>query len=113
MGRSKAIIRKGSGKATLRSSDAKTLEQPVKGSPFSYYTNIDDLKTQLLIDNDVQSNSYFIINPAYLDSKLPKTTPQFVCIELRKQKEAAVTQKVFKDFEDKLDLEKLKSFLVK
>jgi hypothetical protein len=97
----------------LKSSDAKTLEQPVKGSPFSYYTNIDDLKTQLLIDNDVQSNSYFIINPAYLDSKLPKTTPQFVCIELRKQKEAAVTQKVFKDFEDKLDLEKLKSFLVK
>ena len=97
----------------LKSSDAKTLEQPVKGSPFSYYTDINDLKTQLLIDNDIQSNSYFIINPAYLDSKLPKATAQFICIELRKQKEAAVTQKVFKDFEEKLDLEKLKSFLVK
>ena len=97
----------------LKSSDAKTLEQPVKGSPFSYYTDVNDLRNQLLIDNDMQSNSYFIINPAYLDSKLPKATPQFICIELRKLKEPAVTQKVFKDFEDKLDLEKLKSFLVK
>ena len=97
----------------LKTSSSKILDQPVKGNPFSYYTDVNDLRNQLLIDNDMQSNSYFIINPAYLDSKLPKATPQFICIELRKQKEAAVTQKVFKDFEDKLDLEKLKSFLVK
>lgn len=97
----------------LKTSPSKILDQPVRGDPFSYYTDVNDLKNQLLLDNDMQSNSYFIINPDYLNSKLAKATPQFICIELRKQKEAAVTQKVFKDFEDKLDLEKLKSFIGK
>lgn len=97
----------------LKTASSKTLAQPVTGGAFSYYSDLEDLKTQLRINDGNPTDSYVIINPAYLNSKVSKAAPQFVCVELRRQTNDDVTLKAFKNFEDKLDLEKLEQLLAK
>jgi hypothetical protein len=97
----------------LKINPAKILDRPLNGYPFSFFTDVNDIREVLHIDDGIKSDAFVIINPAYLNAKLPKAAPQFVCIEIRAQTNDGVTQKAYNDFKAKLDLDKLQSLLAK
>ncbi len=100
-------------KEFLKKTPAKILDSPVYGSPLSYFSNVNEIRELLHIDDGLKTNSFVIINPAYLNTKLPKAAPQFICVELRAQSNDAVTGKAFTNFEDALDFNKLEQLLAK
>lgn len=76
------------------------------------FQTVDDIKKYVSADKSTYG-SYFIFNPAYFNQTIAKTAPQFITIELKLQDAHPTTIQAFKDLEKNLDLEKLKSFLVK
>ena len=63
--------------------------------------------------NTPEEGALVILNPAYFNSTVSKTAPQFISVELYKQDRGQVTLKAFNDFEANLDFKKLQDMLVK
>ena len=101
----------------LNTASAKELDKVCYGNigltgASAIVVTIDELKRAINIGKPTDGN-YFYFNPVYFNRIITKTAPQFITMELKLQDGTSTTLKAFKDFEKNLDLDKLKSFLVK
>ena len=98
----------------LKITPVKDLEKPAynDGLLGSSFQTTDDLN-DFLNDYHAKDGSCVFLNPAYFNHNVPKSAPQFICVELRGQTNDAVTVKAFTNFEEALDFKKLESLLVK
>lgn len=95
----------------LKETPALSLKKPAGSMLLSTY--IESAETiQNSMENDGDKLAY-IINPAYINTKTNKTAPQFICIEVRRQSNDALTQKAYQDFIAALDFGKLEQLLGK
>jgi hypothetical protein len=99
-------------KEVLKTAPPDILAKPATSNMLSsFYSDISELKQ--LINDKPRGGFLVTINSGYLKTNLPKTAPQFICIEIRTQTNDAVTLKAFKSFEDSIDFEKLQQQLAK
>ena len=99
-------------KEFLKTATADILEKPATVSFLAHnYVDISELRE--LANESPNRGLLVTINNTYLNSKVPRAAPQFICIELRGQTNDAVTKEAFKNFEEALDFKKLESLFAK
>ncbi|MFN8295229.1 MAG: hypothetical protein U0T69_03490 [Chitinophagales bacterium] len=95
----------------LKETPAITLNKPANSMLLSTYIESAE-SIQNFMENDGDKLAY-IINPAYINTKTNKTAPQFICVEVRRQTNDAVTQKAYQNFIEALNFGKLEQLLGK
>ena len=98
-------------KEFLKTATAATLGKQATVIFLAPFIDIADLRQSA--DESPQNNLLMTLDNNYLNLKLPKAAPQFICVELRAQGNDAVTGKAFQNFEENLDFIKLEKLLAR